>query len=215
MTSLPTYSSQDCPRAWEAMPWVLQNTATQEQRDWFDQHLEHCESCRAEFAQQSRLQRAMSLPSDVSVDAEAGLQRLLGRLDTPAPVQQEEAPRVRTGSWFTRALVAAVLLQAIGIGALGLKLGWSGQNASYRTLSQAPAMTAPTGAIRVVPDTSMTLADWNTLLHSLQLQVVGGPNDVGAYTVAPMSAASQTQNTLQQLRASRGVRLAEPVNDTQ
>jgi hypothetical protein len=216
MTSLPTYSSPDCPRAWEAMPWVLQDTATQEQRDWFDHHLAHCESCRAEFAQQSRLQRAMSLPSDISVDAEAGLQRLLGRLDTPMPTKQEEEPptRVRAGGWLTRALVAAVLLQAIGIGALGLKLGWTSQNASYRTLSQAPAVMAPAGAIRVVPDTSMTLADWNTLLHSLQLQVVGGPNDVGAYTVAPMSAASQTQNTLQQLRASRGVRLAEPVNDT-
>jgi hypothetical protein len=69
-------------------------------------------------------------------------------------------------------------------------------------------------AIHVVPDANMTLADWNALLHALQLQVVGGPNDVGAYTVAPVSTAPQTRNTLQQLRASRGVRLAEPVNDT-
>jgi hypothetical protein len=212
MTSLPNYTSPDCPRAWEAMPWVLQGSATQEQNDCLTEHLAHCEACRAEFAQQSRLRMAMSLPSDVAVDAEAGLQRLLGRLDTSTIEQPPQ--RVRNGGWLTRALVAAVLLQAIGIGALGLKLGFGNQNASYRTLSQEPLPVTVAGAIRVVPDTSMTLADWNALLHSLQLQVVGGPNDVGAYTVAPANAAPRARDTLQQLRAARGVRLAEPVSDT-
>lgn len=210
MTTHPTYSSQDCPRAWEAMPWVLQHSATQEQSDWLNQHLAHCAACRAEFAQQSRLQRAMSLPSDIPVDQEAGLQRLLGRLDAPA---QTEPVRVRRGGWLTRALVAAVLLQAIGIGTLGVKLLSTGEHATYRTLSQ-PSMPAAPGAIRVVPDASMTLADWNALLHSLQLQVVGGPNDVGAYTVAPTGTASSAHNALEQLRSARGVRLAEPVSDT-
>ncbi len=61
----------------------------------------------------------------------------------------------------------------------------------------------------------MTLAHWNALLHALQLQVVGGPNDVGAYTVAPASSASaSTAHALQQLRATRGIRLAEPVTVT-
>lgn len=210
MTTFPTYSSQDCPRAWEAMPWVLQHSATQEQNEWLTHHLAHCEACRAEFAQQSRLRLAMSLPSDIPVDAEAGLQRLLGRLDAPVP--QERPIRSRSGHWFTRALVAAVLLQAIGIGALGLKLWSTGESPSYRTLSQESAPVAA-GAIRVVPDASMTLNDWNTLLRGLQLQVVGGPNDVGAYTLAPTSATS-TANTLQRLRAARGVRFAEPVTGT-
>jgi hypothetical protein len=212
MTMLPNYSSQDCPRAWEMMPWVLQDSATQAQGEWLTHHLAHCEACRAEFEQQKRLQQAMSLPSNVEVDMEAGLQRLLGRLDAPAV---EEAPqRARRGGWLTRALAAAVLIQAIGIGALGLKTWSASDNASYRTLSQEPATPVTAGAIRVVPDASMTLADWNALLHSLQLQVVGGPNDVGAYTVAPAAAAASQQNTLQQLRAAHGVRLAEPVTDT-
>jgi len=61
----------------------------------------------------------------------------------------------------------------------------------------------------VVPDANMKLADWNSLLHSLQLQVVGGPNDVGAYTVVPVHAAA-TPDALQQLRTMRSIRLAEP-----
>lgn len=212
MTTLPTYSSQDCPRAWEMMPWVLQQSASQEQSEWLTQHLARCDACRAEYAQQKRLKQAMSLPSDISVDREAGLQRLLGRLD--APVQQEPPQRARVGGWLTRALAAAVLVQAIGIGALGLKVWSTNDNATYRTLSQTPTTPTAPGAIRVVPDASMTLADWNALLHSLQLQVVGGPNDVGAYTVAPAGAKSASQNIVQQLRATRGIRLAEPVTDT-
>lgn len=213
MTMLPTYSSQDCPRAWEMMPWVLQHSATQEQSDWLTRHLGRCPACRTEFAQQSRLKQAMSLPADIPLDVEAGLQRLLGRLDAPVP--RQEPHRARATGWLPRALAAAVLIQAIGIGALGLKVWTAAENPGYRTLSQEPATPATTGAIRVVPDAGMTLADWNGLLHSLQLQVVSGPNDVGAYTLAPTDtkAAAQT-HTVQQLRATHGIRLAEPVTDT-
>lgn len=202
----------DCVRAWEAMPWVLQNSASQKQRVWLKGHLAHCESCRAEFAQQSRLQRAMSLPSDIAVDANVGLKHLLSRLD--APVQQQEVRfNSRSGNWLSRTLIAVVLIQALGIGALGMKLWSVGERPSYRTLSQAPLQTplpATLGAIRVVPDAAMTLADWNALLHALHLHVVGGPNSVGAYTVAPTDSTS-TAHALQQLRATRGIRLAEPV----
>lgn len=207
----PTDIGRDCARAWEAMPWILQNNASQEQDEWLTDHLAQCESCRAEFAQQNRLRRAMTLPSNIHVDADAGLKRLLGRLDTPEP--QEATSRARPGSWFTRALVAAVLIQALGIGVLGIKLGLEGTTPSYRTLSQESSPVAP-GAIHVVPDAAMKLADWNALLHTLRLQVVGGPNDVGAYTVVPASPSSTTRDTVQQLRATRGIRLAEPVAAT-
>jgi hypothetical protein len=209
--TFPKSSGRDCVRAWDAMPWVLQNSATQEQSEWLEGHLAHCESCRTEFAQQRRLQLAMSLPTDISIDANTGLKRLLNRLDTP---DIQEAPRrSRSGNWMNRALVAAVLIQALSIGALGVKLWSSGGGPTYRTLSQESAPATP-GAIRVVPDTAMTMADWNALLHTLRLQVVGGPNDVGAYTVAPTSPMSTAPHALQQLRAARGIRLAEPVTVT-
>jgi hypothetical protein len=209
--TFPNSSGRDCVRAWDAMPWVLQNSATQEQSEWLEAHLAHCESCRTEFAQQRRLRLAMSLPTNISIDANTGLRRLLSRLD--APETQATPLRSRSGSWLSRALVAVVLIQALSIGALGVKLWSSGSSSTYRTLSQEPVPAAP-GAIRVVPDTAMTLADWNSLLRTLRLQVVGGPNDVGAYTVAPTNLTSATPHALQQLRATRGIRLAEPVTGT-
>jgi hypothetical protein len=199
-------TDKDCARAWEAMPWVLQDSAPHDQSMWLTDHLAQCEACREEFAQQSKLRLALALPTDIQLDADAGLKRLLGRID----IAEEEAtqPVARTGTWFTRALVAAVLVQALGIGILGMKL-WSEDAAQpYRTLSQSTAPAMP-GAIHVVPDANMKLADWNSLLHSMQLQVVGGPNDVGAYTVVPEHTAG-THDPLQQLRATHGIRLAEP-----
>lgn len=206
--TFPTDSSQECLRAWEAMPWVLQNSAEPEQSEWLSDHLAQCESCRAEFAQQSRLRLALSLPSDIPVDPDAGLKHLLNRID--APDVEESHLRFRSGGWVSRALAAAVLVQAIGIGVLGMKLHPTDNPPAYRTLSQ-PSAPVAAGSIRVVPDASMSLTDWNALLHTLHLQVVGGPNDVGAYTVASVDAASSTQEVVSHLRATHGIRLAEPV----
>ena len=207
----PMDTGQDCLRAWEAMPWVLQESATPEQSAGLEQHLARCASCRAEFEQQRRLRLALSLPTDLQLDAHAGLKHLMDRIDAP---EREQTPhRLRSGSWLTRGLVAAVVLQAIALGALGVKFLAADEAPAYHTLSQVAAPVVA-GSIRVVPDTSMSLTDWNALLHSLRLQVVGGPNDVGAYTVAPTSSTVTTQQALKQLRAVRGIRLAEPIVST-
>ena len=212
----PTPTRRDCARAWEAMPWVLQQSAPAEQARWLESHLAECASCRAEYAQQRRLQQAMQLPADVAVDAHAGLKRLLDRLDVhdAEPAAPARPPvRMRAGGWLTRALVAAVLLQALGLGFLGMKVWREGTAATYRTYSQAPAAATPAGAIHVVPDAGMKVSDWNALAHALHLQVIGGPNDVGAYTVVPEGGTSARADVLRRLRATRGIRMAEPVAD--
>jgi anti-sigma factor RsiW len=189
------------------MPWVLQGNATQQESEWLTRHLAQCDACRAEFEQQSRLQLALSLPVDVGLDPNVGLDRLMARLDQPEPAPAPQP--ARAVPWLSRALVAAVLVQAVGIGILGAKV-WSQNPAPvYRTLSQD---TAPVvrGAIHVVPDAGMKLADWDALLRRLDLQVVRGPNDVGAYTV--VATGGSAQETLKRLRATHGIRLAEPVD---
>jgi hypothetical protein len=203
-------TTRDCARAWEAMPWVLQDIAPQEQGEWLTHHLSGCDGCRAEYAQQQRLRAALVLDPDVSLDPEAGLKRLLARLDEPeAPA---EPVRREASGWINRALVAAVLIQAIGLGAIGLKYWSANEPTGYRTYSEQTA-PAPTGAIHVVPETTMKVAEWNALLHDQHLRVVGGPNDVGAYTVQP-DGNETAEQAVRQLRATRGIRFAEPVAGT-
>jgi len=208
---MPTDTGRDCARAWEAMPWVLQGHATPEQAQWLDAHLAQCEACRVEYAQQIRLRDALSLPADVAVDANAGLKHLLDRLDAHDAEAALPAKARTHNSWLLRGLAAAVVLQALGIGMLGLKLYREQGAADYRTYSSQDAAPAPAGAIRVVPDAAMKVADWNTLVHALHLQVVGGPNEVGAYTVVSSGTATTQAEVVRQLRAARGIRMAEPV----
>ncbi|MCS3746417.1 MULTISPECIES: zf-HC2 domain-containing protein [unclassified Xanthomonas] len=205
---------KECSHAWELMPAVLLDSATEEENAWLIAHVAKCASCSAEFAQQNRLRQALALPCAVTLDANAGLQRLLGRLDAPE-VRAAPAPAARrSGSWTVRALAAAALVQAIGLGVMGVKLASPAPSHDYRTLSSATALPVPQGAIRVVPDASMTVADWDRLLHAQQLQVIGGPNDMGAYTVVPAAPQppAQPQRTVQQLRANPGIRLAEVIS---
>ncbi|RBC06772.1 zf-HC2 domain-containing protein, partial [Xanthomonas oryzae pv. oryzae] len=74
---------KECSHAWELMPAVLLDSATEEENTWLIAHVAKCASCGAEFAQQNRLRQALALPSAVKLDPNAGLQRLLGRLDAP------------------------------------------------------------------------------------------------------------------------------------
>lgn len=204
----PTSRAGDCSRAWEGMPWVLQGTASQEQQRWLQEHLEQCPSCQAEFVQQQAIRRAMQLPADVGIDPERGLHRLLARIDTPAAAMPRAQQRQRL--WLIYGLAAAVVAQAIGIGAMSVRLWRMDVAPSYRTLSDA-APAAPAGALHVVPETTMTLAEWDALLQSLQLQVIGGPNRVGAYTVHTTAAGPAAADVLDRLRAAKGIRFAEPV----
>lgn len=197
------------------MPAVLLDSATEEENTWLIAHVAKCASCSAEFAQQNRLRQALALPSAVKLDANAGLQRLLGRLDAPEQASAPAPPAARrSGSWTVRALAAAALVQAIGLGVMGVRLAAPAPSHDYRTLSSATAQPVPQGAIRVVPDAKMTVADWDRLLHAQQLQVIGGPNEMGAYTVVPAQPQPpvQPQQTVQQLRANPGIRMAEIVS---
>jgi hypothetical protein len=112
--------------------------------------------------------------------------------------------------WMQQGLLAIVLIQAVGLSVVAIRVGSSDQAPVYRTLSEEPK-PAQAGTIRVVPDAAMALTDWNALLHILHLRVVGGPDAAGAYLVVPLSPTATTRHTLQQLRGTRGIRLAEVV----
>jgi hypothetical protein len=212
-------------RAWALIPWLVNGRADAAERAAVEQHLTRCAECRGELAVQQRLRQGLQdhLPPAAELDAERGLQRLLGRLDQ-LPADQETSasqvpnalqpaptaePQRRRAGRLPAALAAAVVVQAVGLALLSLQL-LRGDDAPYRTLSQ-PAASAPAAGYRVVPDPGLPMAQWQALLDDTQLRVVDGPNAAGAYALAPRSTppAAAPADVLARLRATPGVRLAE------
>jgi anti-sigma factor RsiW len=210
-------------RAWEAIPWIVNGSATDGQRQWVDEHVQACDDCRAEFARQSELQAAIAQESAPVTDAEGGLQRLFQRIDhaadeaalAPAGVAR---PRERRSgfSGLVYGLTFAVVVEAVGISVLGVGLLSHTESApGYRTLSDVPA-TGARATIRIVPAAGMSLGDLQQLLQGLQLEVVAGPSESGAYALAPVMARASVDNKgldaqIARLRAAPGMRLVEPI----
>jgi len=203
--------------AWELIPWVVNGRASAVERRAVEEHVADCAGCREELALQARLYGALrgEAPAAAPADPEPALRRLWQRIDAAAPV----APRRRATSLpLARGLLAAVLIEAVGIAALSAAL-WSNEAARgraplYQTLS-APAEGAPRASIRAVLAPTLSLGELEALLGRTHLQIVGGPGDGGVYSLAPLSprAGSAVQaEALAQLRSHPGVRFAEPVD---
>ena len=202
-------------RAWELIPWLVNGRASAEERREVEEHLADCQDCREEYEFQSRLGRAMSAEQDSGLpdDHAPSLQRLWQRIDAGAA----PAPPRRRASPLARALVAAVLIESVGIAALSAALFSrdTGHDPAglYHTLS-APAEAAPRASIRAVLAPELRLGEMQVLLERSRLQIVGGPSDAGVYSLAPLSSGGDTQAALALLRAHPGVRFAEPVDAT-
>jgi hypothetical protein len=209
-------------RTWALLPWLVNGRADPEARAQALAHLAQCDDCRAEWQAQQVLARALqaSEPQALALPAaEAGLQRLLGRLDslpqaqpeppsTPQPAPVTHRPRANR---LSLVLAAAVVVQAVGLAVLSVQLLDSGHD-TFAPLSQAAPPAAAAARWRVLPDGAMSLAQWQALLQAHDLVVVDGPNSVGAYGLAPRQRpAAPGADILARLRATPGVRLAEPL----
>jgi hypothetical protein len=212
-------------QAWELIPWVLNGTASESERHCVEEHLKGCTDCRDELEFQRRLQRVIAQQQGAKVDPHSLWARLREQLNasftsnSPARSEPRRLRRVER-AWMPWA-IAAMLVQGVGLGVLAAAL-WSHSPTSasstfvatgaYRTLS-APAPTAPPATVRVVFSPTMTLAELRTLLFGARLQVVSGPSDADVWSLghAGDSTGVATEAAIRALRASPGVRFAEPI----
>jgi hypothetical protein len=209
-------------QAWEAIPWIINGSASEAQTRATREHLRQCADCREALAFEQHLRDALSRPQADIGDAAQGWRDLSVRLDnSPTRSRHLHAPmpeRARASAGVAvRWLAAAVVVEALALGAI-VTTSWSNRTAeyggTYRTLSQpAVARSAPT--IRVVLAPGMTLEQLRELLMSAHLQVVAGPGEAGVWSLAPAENATTvaTEAALHELRGSPQVRFAEPIDD--
>jgi hypothetical protein len=189
MTRIPDTHAE----AWAVLPWLANGRIAAEDREWVEAHVQSCADCRAELAAQrlvaSQVNREESAsPRPAGSDEQRSFNKLWARIEasesaaspiTGTGITDAAAPRSsRTVRW----LAAAVVVQAIGLGVLGMSFLGSDPRGGGELITVSdpqPRLNAPAVSIAFAPQTSMGTV--NTLLTHQGLSIVGGPGGAGNY----------------------------------
>jgi hypothetical protein len=183
--------------AWALLPWLANGRIAPEDREWVEGHVVGCAECRAELAAQRLVASQVgrdeaAAPQPSASDEQRSFNKLWARIEAAESVSTGStsgtgtpaaAPRAsRTVRW----LAAAVVVQAIGLGVIGVaSMGPRSDDIVTVSTVEAPRAHAPTVRIVFSPDAS--IATINTLLTHQGLSIVAGPGTSGNFT-AQLSA---------------------------
>lgn len=214
------------------LPWYVNGQLSAADMGRVATHLQRCAVCRDDLAQEGAVHALIKSDRRVEYAPQAGLAKTLSRIDelardapshdsgrSDARPAATAAPRAVRRGGILRWLAAAVVVQAVALGWLGVSLRHASQGSAipgYHTLSSdAPPLRGL--HVRAVFTPAMTLADLSAVLTGDHLLIVSGPSSAGAYTLAstdPLADASQLDPVVAKLRRDGRVLFAEPaVND--
>jgi hypothetical protein len=213
--------------AWALLPWLANGRIAPEDREWVETHVQGCAECRAEIAAQRMVATQVyreDSPAPAASDEQRSFNKLWSRIEasesaaTPAGMRAAAAsPRSsRTVRW----LAAAVVVQAIGLGAFGLAMRGStggndsGNGGDYTTVTSAdPRLNAP--AVRLVFAPQASIATINTLLTHQGLEIVSGPGREGNFTAQlsadAVASGASADSVAAVMSKDPNVSLAQPV----
>jgi anti-sigma factor RsiW len=204
------------------LPWLVAGRLQPADARRVDEHLATCPVCRADFDEQRQLRELIRAEETIEHAPQPGLQKLMTRieeLDRELPsVAPPGASAAVPPAGVPRWLVAAVIVQALGLGLLG-GIVWRNAetaipSAPYQTLASPAPSTDRAPRLRVVFAPDMTLADLASVLGPMHGTIVAGPSDAGAFTVAfpdDRAHAAALDAHVTRLRADPRVRFAEAV----
>lgn len=196
-------------RAWALIPWVVNHSANATERALVAEHVAACEDCRDELAFQRQLHGQMTAGRISATETEAALQRMTALIDSEAPAEPPVPDAAPRAPRWTRMLIAAVVVQAVGLAALLGVISERPRPADYQTLSQPePAHVA--AVLRLVPAPNMTLGELQALLARSGVVIVDSPADGVAFGLA-LRPGTARDAALAALRQAPGVLLAEPI----
>lgn len=231
-------------QAWDLIPWLVNQTLSDGQREQVEAHLRQCADCRDERLFQQNVHGGIAVDAvDSRGDSAVSLAQLFERIDAEDSVTSEtrrldadparashpstHASRDRRRFRLGQMLAAAVIIEALGLVALGMML--AGQHdadsttAAYSTLSES-GHTAPGARVRLVPSPSLSIGELQGMLGDAHLRIVDSNAAGTILALAPIEPAdtlpsgngrpdhqAQLDEALRRLRGHAGVLLAEPI----
>jgi hypothetical protein len=202
------------------LPWYVNGSIGEQERQRVDAHLVLCAGCRGDLAQEQLIYQGMTADTAVEYMPAASLKRLQARLDgvviaaPPDPRADVPAAQQRRGRRPMRwqgLMAASVAVMAVALSLLAADR-WMQSRAhasapDYYTVT-TPAPHAPGEVIRAVFSPTITLVELQAILDGAQLRIVSGPTEAGVYSLAANSGRP-VSSSLASLRRDEKVRFAE------
>lgn len=222
--------------AWDLLPWYVNRSLEEAERERVEEHLATCAICREELRYWDSFAELVREDGELEVSAGAGLARLRRRLaSTPAHAGAEasdepasdasELPHRRWRQiqppvrWLLAAQLAGLLLLGGLLAQAGTPAGPPGPAGdgdladsaptAFRTLSDpSPAAEVEVPRLRVVFADQTREREMRGILISVGGRLVAGPSPTGVYTVA-IAAEDDVATVLETLRSFPQILLAE------
>jgi hypothetical protein len=206
------------PEISSLLPWYVNGTVAESERERVEEHLTLCTHCREELARERWIYQNMTAETSIEYMPSASLQRLQARLDGVDVTESASVnaapdagrPRDRSMPWQgLMAASVAVLAVALSLLAAGRWTQYGARAAApaYHTVTTA-APRAPDETIRAVFSPTITLSDLQRILDEAQVRIVSGPTEAGVYSLA-QNSRRPVSISLALLRGHAEVRFAE------
>jgi len=218
----------DHQKVWEILPWYVNRTLEDHEREFVARHILRCQSCADEVVRcQSIATAVRSAEEAARTPSPEHFARLMERIDRGSASAAPKRWRVRVREWIEKIRLVfqetpslfrwALAAQSAAIVLLAAGIIWQASVAPsllYQTLSDAGSGPEPGRVhLQVIFADDTTEREIRTLLGSIRATIVAGPSPMAVYTVALAAddheAPAQTQERLALLRAHPKVRLAE------
>jgi hypothetical protein len=197
------------------IPWYVNDTLADSERQRVDAHVGSCAVCRDDLAEHKRLFEGINAQPAVDYMPVASLKRLQARLDvaqaqTGLPPIAPLEPGRRDAPW-PGWMAASIAAMAVAIGLLAadrwVQFEIRTTQPNYRTVTTS--IPRPQGeVIRAVFSPNITLVELQTILDEAQLKIISGPTEAGVYSLASNSTLT-VRSSLALLRQHSTVRFAE------
>jgi hypothetical protein len=198
------------------LPWYVNETLGDRDRQRVEAHAGICTACREDLAAQRRISEAIAAQPALDYMPVASLKRLQARVDAmqagaaAALASPTEPATYRAWPWRGW-MAASIAAMAVAVALLAADR-WAQVEArrtqpSYRTVTSA-APRAQGEVIRAVFSPNVTLVELQTILDEAQLRIVSGPTEAGVYSLASNSTLT-VRASLGLLRRHSTVRFAE------
>jgi hypothetical protein len=196
------------------IPWYVNDTLADSERQRVDAHAGNCAICRDDLAVHKRLYEGIDAQPAVDYMPVASLKRLQARLDVaqaqtalpPIPPLEPSRSDAQWPGW----MAASIAAMAVAIGLLAADRWVQFEvraKPNYSTVTTS--IPRPQGeVIRAVFAPSITLVELQTILDEAQLKIVSGPTEAGVYSLASNSTLT-VRSSLALLRRHSTVRFAE------